>query len=142
MRIYLTIFLFGISIVGHGQGDSLDLWISTIHNRQLKLDMNYFGYTIRLDKEHRNNVLRIISAGQLANKKLIDLVTSEDRGVIAHYLLTHLHNNPNPHHLTFEGHGRFTYNGLDLKSKDDSELAATEENLEKCKKDWLKRVSD
>jgi hypothetical protein len=141
MKTYSTIFLLTISVLCHAQVDSVDILISNIHNGQVKLDLGYLGYSIRLD-EKANDAYKLVELGNKTSEKLIDLLTSDDKGIIAHFLLTHIHNKPNYNHLKNEGQGRFIYNGLEIELTEQFQFTAKRENLKKCKEDWIKKLDN
>jgi hypothetical protein len=84
--------------------------------------LGYIGYSIRIEKA--NEIIKILDLGDTASNRLLDLITSENKGVIAHYLLTNIFNRPNYHHLEYIESRHFRYNGLELETNDKFEFNA------------------
>lgn len=139
MKRYFIICLWALPFLVSGQ-DSLDIWISKINNHQIKLSLGYIGYGIRIEKS--NEIVKILESGNSASNKLLDLITSESKGVMAHYLLTCIFNRPNYHRLDCIESGRFCYNGLELETNGNFEFSAKEGDLHRCKAYWTTRLEN
>jgi hypothetical protein len=140
MRGLLLILLLTISFTVFGQKDSLDIWISKINNRSIAGQCNYVWVLRPTTKE----VDKIIGTGQKAEKKLLKLLTTEDKGIVAHYILSNIYKQTSYqilHMDTLKFETNFIYNGLEF-TETETGMITSQTRLDKCKEEWIRKLRE
>jgi hypothetical protein len=138
MRKLLSVLLLTIPFSLFGQKDSVDIWISKIDNRSIAGQCNY----VWVLKPTTGEVDKIIKAGKKTEKKLLKLVTSEEKGVVAHYILSNIYKQTSYRTLdvdTVKWETRYIYNGLEF-TETATGMVTDRVNLDRCKDVWAKKL--
>jgi hypothetical protein len=116
----------------------VDIWISKIDNRSIAGQCNY----VWVLKPTTSEVDKIIMAGKKAEKKLLKLLTSEEKGVVAHYILSNIYKQTSYQTIyvdTLKWETKFIYNGLEFMETERGMVTDMAE-LNKCKDEWIKKL--
>ena len=140
MRPLLSVLLLIIPFTLFGQKDSGDIWISKINNRSIAGQCNYAWVL----KPTTSDVDKIIRAGKKAEKKLVKLLTSDEKGVVAHYILSNIYKQTSYQILdmdTVKWETKFIYNGLEF-TETEVGMVTDKATLDKCKDEWIKKLRE
>ncbi len=140
MKQLCLVLLLTIPFTLYGQKDSLDIWISKIDNRSLAGQCKY----VWVLKSTTSEVDKIIREGKKAEKKLVKLLTSDEKGVVAHYILSNIYKQTNYQILdldTVKWETRFIYNGLEF-TETEVGMVTDKAKLGKCKDEWIKKLRE
>lgn len=140
MRRLLLILLSTIFFTVFGQKDSLNVWISKINNKSIAGQCNYVWVLKPTTKE----IDKIIGTGKKAEKMLLKLLTTEDKGIVAHYILSNIYKETSYQilhmdTLTFET--KFIYNGLEF-TETETGMVTSQTRLDKCKEEWIRKLGE
>jgi hypothetical protein len=130
----LIILIF--SVVSNAQTTKIDILIDSIRNNQLYGTCNY-RWVLKTDSPSADSLITI---GKSVSGKLIPLLTSSDKGIIAHYILTRIWVDNIINGASFEnfeetGIVEYNYNGLPFY-EENGIMIANEEILKENKKKW------
>jgi hypothetical protein len=117
--------------------DSVDIWISKIDNKSIAGTCNY-AWVI---KPTTSEVDKIIKAAKKAEKKLLKLLTSEEKGVVAHYILSNIYKQTTYQPLAMDTaklEVNYVYNGLEF-TETKVGMVTEKAKLVKCKDEWIKK---
>jgi hypothetical protein len=87
---------------------------------------------------------KIIRSGKKAEKKLVKLLTSDEKGVVAHYILSNIYKQTNYQILdldTVKWETKFIYNGLEF-TETEVGMVTDKSKLDKCKEEWIKKLRE
>jgi hypothetical protein len=116
----------------------VDIWISKIDNRSIAGQCNY----VWVLKPTKSQVDKIISAGKKAQEKLLKLLTSEEKGVVAHYILSNIYKQASYQTIyvdTLKWETKYIYNGLEFTETERGMVTDMAE-LNKCKDAWIRNL--
>lgn len=140
MRRLSLILLLIIPFTVFGQKDSLSVWISKINNRSIAGQCNYVWVLKPTTKE----VEKIIGTGKKAEKKLLKLLTTKDKGIVAHYILSNIYKQTSHkilHMDTLTLETKFIYNGLEF-TETETGMVTSQTRLDKCKDEWIRKLRE
>ncbi|MES2732908.1 MAG: hypothetical protein V4714_14230 [Bacteroidota bacterium] len=132
----LSIFLT-IPLLVFGQKDSVNIWISRIDNSSIEGTCQYSWVII--PKQNKPEINKLIKTGKSIKHKLTKLLTDENKGIIAHYILSNIYGEFSYRILSMDSvQITYNYNGLEFKEMVEK-IATDQSNLRKIKEYWIKK---
>jgi len=132
-KIFFIISIVSVSwISSYAQSDSTDYWISIMSNKQLII--NYNHYIGRSLGALSSGAFKLMDIGKPATEKLLHQLTTEDKGIISHYILSKIYSRGDSHNLEYPDKNR--YNGLVFRPLRIGFISDSTD-LIKCKEDWM-----
>src|SRR5688572_30255669 len=135
---FLPSGLAAISWTAFAQIDSVDFWIAKINNNQLSGTCHYF-WTPEVEND-ADEVFKLIEYGKSSSDKLITQLTTDDRGIISHFILSIIWQ-----HLEIETEAisgdeiKYRINGLEFFELR-GQMMVSKDNLIKAKAYWIRKT--
>jgi hypothetical protein len=118
------------------QKDSVDIWISRIDNSSISGTCHYAWMIEPTEDE----IAKLIKAGKPAEKMLVKLLTDENKGIVAHYILSNIYRQANYRTLAMDSvKVMYDYNGLEF-TESNGRMWTDKSKLEWCRAKWIKEI--
>jgi hypothetical protein len=139
-KILTYILTISFSLGIYSQSNKVDSLIVELNNNQLYGTCNYI-WVLKMEKEPAES---IVEFGKSVSKKLIPLLENQEKGIIAHCVLSRIWFDDFNISTSFEnfdekGIVEYTYNGLRFYEKD-GKMIADENDLAENKKKWIEII--
>jgi hypothetical protein len=135
IRTFVSLTLVFIPATLSAQNDSINVWINKIDNSSIRGTCHY-AWVIEPTKKE---VANLIEMGSRVEKKMIKLLTNENKAIVAHYILSNINKETDYKIISFDSlQIKYIYNNLEFIEMKGT-MTAEKSEFEKCRAYWLKR---
>jgi hypothetical protein len=139
--IFIILLLLFYCLPASAQADKIDSLIEKINNNNLYGTCNYV-WVLKMDSQEAN---ALITIGEPASHKLIGLLQTENKGIIAHYILSNIFLKKIESESCWDQYEtdsivKYVFCGLKFHENKKGNIKASQEELDRNYNVWLIRI--